>query len=128
MDTRLKKFKYTGTSKARPNTSSDQSADKSPAKVTPPSPAPREMDAEVLKSEILLSLKADISAVIKSELKNALADDFEMLKNELKEVKTEIINNTAALKSEIDQVKVSIKEVEGGYQLGQMKWLLYKIL
>lgn len=114
MDTRLKKFKYTETSKTRPNTSSDQSAAKSPAKVTPPSPAPREMDVEVLKSEILLSLKADISAVIKSELKNALADDFEMLKNELKEVKTEIINNTAALKSEIDQVKVSIKEVEGG--------------
>lgn len=114
MDTRLKKFKYTETSKTRPNTSSDQSAAKSPAKATLPSPAPREMDVEVLKSEILLSLKADISAVIKSELKNALADDFEMLKNELKEVKTEIINNTAALKSEIDQVKVSIKEVEGG--------------
>lgn len=72
------------------------------------------MDVEGLKSEILISLKADISTVIKSELKNALADDFEMLKNELKAVKTEIINNTAALKSEIDQVNVSIKEVEGG--------------
>ena len=114
MDTRLKKFKYTGTPKTRPNTSSNRSTDKSPAKATPPSPAPGEMDVEVLKSEILLSLKADISTVIKLELKNALSDDFEMLKNELKAVKTEIINNTAALKSEIDQVKINIKEVEGG--------------
>ncbi len=114
MDTRLRKFKYTGSSNTRPNTSSDQSTAKSLAEVTPPSPTSGKMDAEGLKSEILLSLKTDISTVIKSELKNALSDDFESLKNELKAVKTEIINNTAALKSEIDQMKVSIKEVEGG--------------
>lgn len=114
MATKLKKYKFTGSSNTRPNTSSDQSTAKSPAKETPPSPAAEEMDVAGLKSEILLSLKADISTVIKSELKNALADDFEILKNELKAVKTEIINNTAALKSEIDQVKVSVKEVEGG--------------
>lgn len=52
--------------------------------------------------------------MIKSELKNALADDFESLTNELKAVKTEIINNSAALKFEIDQIKVSIKEAEEG--------------
>ena len=72
------------------------------------------MDVEGLKSEILLSLKADISLEIKSELKNALAEDFEMLKYKLKAVKTEIMNNTVALKSEINQLKVSIKEVEEG--------------
>lgn len=52
------------------------------------------MDISGLKSKIHLSLKADISAVIKSELKNALAEDFDFLKSELKAVKTEIINNT----------------------------------
>ena len=90
MDTRLKKFRYTGSSKTRPNTSSDQSTAKSPVNVTPPSPASGEMYVEGLKSGILLSLKADIPSVIKSELKNALAEDFEILKNELKAVKTEI--------------------------------------
>lgn len=53
------------------------------------------MDTVALKSEILHSLKADISAVIKSELKSALADDLNFLKNELQAVKKEIINNTA---------------------------------
>lgn len=114
METRLNKFKYTGSSDTRPNTSWSSSTAKTPAKVTPPPPAPGKMDVAGLKSEILLSLKADISKVLKSELKNALADDFEILKTELKAVKTEIINNTAALKHEIDEAKVSIKEVEGG--------------
>ena len=114
METRLNKFKFSGSSNTRPNTSRDQSTAKIPAKVIPPSPVPDKMNVEGLKSEILLSLKADISTVLKSELKNALADDFDFLKNELKEVKIEIINSTAALKHEIDQAKVSIKEVEGG--------------
>lgn len=56
------------------------------------------MDASSLKSEILLSLKADISSVIKSELRNALAEDFDFLNNELCAVKNKIINNTAAVK------------------------------
>lgn len=122
METRLNKYKYTGPSNTRPNTSWNQSSAKIPAKVTPPSPAPSpasppasgKMNVESLKSEILLSLKADISTVLKSELKNALADDFENLRSELKAVKTEIMNNTAALKHEIDQAKASIKDVEGG--------------
>lgn len=70
------------------------------------------MDTTALKSEILLSL--DISAVIKTEMKNALADDFDFLKSELQAVKTEIINSTATLRVEIDQVKANVKEVEGG--------------
>ncbi len=52
--------------------------------------------------------------MIKSELKSALADDFSSLKNKIQAVKTEIINNTAAIHSEIDHMKTTIKEVEGG--------------
>lgn len=62
---------------------------------SPPLDSQEKMDAVALKSEILRSLKADISAVIKSELKSALADDLNFLKNELQAVKKEIINNTA---------------------------------
>lgn len=72
------------------------------------------MDTSALKSEILLSLKAEISAVIKMELKNALTEDFDSLKSELQAVKTKIINSTAALHTEIDHVKANVKEVEGG--------------
>lgn len=44
------------------------------------------MDTQVtenLKSEILLSLKTETSAVMKSEMKSILAEDFDFLKNEL---------------------------------------------
>lgn len=60
--------------------------------------------AKSLKSEILLSLKIEISAVIKSEMKNALADDFDFLKKELHALKAEVKNNTATICSEIDQI------------------------
>lgn len=70
------------------------------------------MDA--LKSEILLALKADISVVIKSELKNALAEDFGFIKNELQAVKNEIQSCTAALHGEVDQVRAEVKEVQEG--------------
>lgn len=72
------------------------------------------MDAKSLKSEILLSLKTEISAVIKSEMKNALADDFDFLKSELQALKAEVQNNTVAIHSEIDQMKVTINDMETG--------------
>ncbi len=73
----LRKYKYDASSGTRPNT------------------------ASALKSEILRSLKADISEMIKSKLKSALADDFSSLKNEMQALKTEIINNTAVIHSKI---------------------------
>lgn len=96
MATNLRKYKYTGHYNTRPNASSDQSTAKGSGENTPPPADAREMDTAGLKAEIILSLKADIAAVIKSELKNALAEDFDFLRSELKVVKTEIINNTAA--------------------------------
>ncbi len=86
----LRKYKCDASSGTRPNT------------------------ASALKSEILRSLKADISEMIKSKLKSALANDFSSLKNEIQALKTEIINNTAVIHSEIDQMKATIKEVDGG--------------
>ena len=67
-----------------------------------------------LKSEILISLKAEISAVINTELKNALSEDFNFLKSELQMVKTKIRNCTAWLHTEIDHVMANVKEVEDG--------------
>lgn len=72
------------------------------------------MDAKSLKSEILLSLKTDISAVIKSEMKNILADDFGFLKCELQALKAEVKNCTAGIHSEIDQVKTPVPDMETG--------------
>lgn len=114
MATNLRKYKYCGSSTTRPKSTATSSPAGSPAEKTPPPPDSPVMDAVALKSEILLSLKADISEVIKTELKNVLADEFNFLKSELQAVKNEIINNTAAVRSEIDQMKATITEVEAG--------------
>lgn len=114
----LRKFQYTGAANTRPNTAGSHTATNTAARASPPqlwsANAKPEMDAKSLKSEILLSLKTEISAVIKSEMKNALANDFDFLKNELQALKAEVKNNTAAIHSEIDQVKTTVRNMETG--------------
>lgn len=72
------------------------------------------MDTVAVKADILSSLKKDISTVIRQELKNALADDFEALRADIKAVKSEIAKNTAAIRTEIDHVKDNVRAVEEG--------------
>lgn len=72
------------------------------------------MNIASIKADILSSLRKDISSVIREELKSALADDFETLKKEIKAVKTEITNNTTAIRTEIDHVKANVKNIEEG--------------
>ncbi|XP_046874005.1 uncharacterized protein LOC124466256 [Hypomesus transpacificus] len=115
MAEKLRKYQYDGSVDTRPNTAPPPSSTVTRSRVTPPaSTSPEKMDAVALKSDILRTLKADISAVIKSELKNALAEDSNALKTEIQAVKLEIINNTAAIHSEMDKMKATIKDVEGG--------------
>lgn len=72
------------------------------------------MEYEGLKSDILSSLKDDISTIIRSELTSPLAEDFDSLKYKLREVKTEIANNTAAVRSEINNVKSGTSDLKEG--------------
>lgn len=65
-----------------------------------------------MKLEILLSLKADILSVIKLEIKNALAEDFNFLKKELHALSTEVKNNTAAIRMESDQMRTTEHDIE----------------
>lgn len=110
----LRKYSYKS-SDTRPDTTSTSRSTGPPAKTTqPPLEGSPEMDVEAMKRDILLSLKTDISDVIKSEMKSALADGFNTIKNELEAVKVEIKNNTMAIHSEIDTMKATIKEMEGG--------------
>lgn len=72
------------------------------------------MDPEGLKVDIISSLRADISVIIRTELKNALTDEFNLVEKELKEVKSEIANSTAAICSDMDNMKAAISDMEGG--------------
>lgn len=72
------------------------------------------MTAEDIKADILTSLRGEISKIIRDELKSALAEDFHALKTELKAVRAEIANNATATRSEIDHLKVDIRDAKDG--------------
>ncbi|ROI15648.1 hypothetical protein DPX16_20186 [Anabarilius grahami] len=112
MGSKLRKYKYSGSSSSRPNTSLTQNSASDRAH-TPTPPDMTASDKEELKSQILISLKADISAVIRTELKNSLADDFNFLKSELQAVRNEIANNATLMRTDIEQMKATIKDMEG---------------
>lgn len=72
MATNLQKLKYTGRAKpARPDALAGQSSSKD-RNDSPPT-SPQQSDMDVLKADILLDLRANISTIIKSELRNSLA-------------------------------------------------------
>lgn len=110
---KLRKYKYDGHSSSRPSDAAALATTSRGDK--PSSPRPEStMDTVDLKADILSSLRADISTVIRTELKEALAGDFDLIRNELKEVKAEIVNNTTAIRSEVDKMKATITDMETG--------------
>ena len=111
MATKLRKYKYSGSTSARPEATAVRGDKFSGEQTIEPEP---EMDSEGLKADIISSLKTDLSVIIRAELKNALTDDFNFVKNELKEVKVEIANSTAAIRSDMDNMKTAISDMEGG--------------
>lgn len=127
MASSLRKYKYNGPTAPRPKASTtheatnNQSSAPSPAAANSstanPSTLHEDMDVADLKSQILQSIRGDISVVIKEELRNALAEDFNHIKTELQAVRNELANNTAMTCREIDQVKATVKEVESGLSL-----------
>lgn len=109
MANNLRKYKFTG---GAPTTGSKaSSSDSSPPKNTTPQPADQ-MDTADLKAEILSSLKVDIAAMLRSELKAALTGDFEAIKAELQAVRTELASNTATMHSEVEAMKTTMAGVE----------------
>lgn len=72
------------------------------------------MNTATIKADILSSLRKGLLSVIREELKSALAKDFELLKKEIIDVKTKIANNTADIRTEVEQVQANVKAVEDG--------------
>lgn len=108
MASSLTKYKFSGPTTARPSASTAQSANVSKDPDSPPScntaDASTEhggLDMADLKLHIPHSVKWDITAMIREELKNALAEDFNFIKTELQAIRNEIatyIHNIAQMK------------------------------
>lgn len=125
MASNLRKYKYTGGTAARPGASSGENTNGGP-RAAPGSTTTEEraqqsdgrfVDTDALKLELLQSIKADISVVLKEELRNALKEDFDNIRADVQEVRNEIANNTAAARAEMDGVKATVKEVEDGLSM-----------
>ena len=72
------------------------------------------MDTSVLKADIIEALRKDIATVLREELKNALADDFNSLRSEMQAIKSEITSSNSAFRSEMDTVKSTLQDVGEG--------------
>lgn len=109
MANNLRKFKFLR------NWAQSLSSNDSPSRCSTKTPQPDDqMDVTDLKAEILASLKRDIAMLLRSELKTALAEDFENIKSELQAVKTELANNTTAIRSEVETMKTTVSHMEQG--------------
>ena len=107
----LRKFEFARGANATGPKASSQSD--SPPRCNAPEPDDQ-MDVADLKAEILTELKMDIAILLRSELKSALAEDFQNIKYELQAVKTELANNTAAIRSDVETMKTTVAHMEQG--------------
>lgn len=119
MASSLRKYKFSGPTTTKPGASSAQSAKVAKDPDSPPSPSTANtehagLDMSDLKLQILDSIRGDIATVIREELKNALAEDFERIKADLQAVRNDIANNMAATRREIDLVKTTVNDMETG--------------
>lgn len=106
MAKQLRKYKFTAASKT--------GTDTSPVSNMSDSELAERPDMMDMKAELLSSLKMEIAGLFQSELKNALAAEFGVIKTELQAVKAEIANNTAILRSDLETVKTTMSEMERG--------------
>ncbi len=114
MMTKLQKYKYDGQSNSRPSAALEQSEPDNPSQRSPLARQQHtEIEAEMLKSDNLPSMRLKISSIITDEMKTVLSEDFGYLKNEMQALRLGLANSTMAVRAEIDRVKVNIKEVEG---------------
>lgn len=63
------------------------------------------MAADEIKADIMASIRGDISIIIREELKSALLENFNALQSQLKSMRADITNNTAAIRAEIGHMK-----------------------
>lgn len=72
----------------------------------------KQASMEDLKTEVLASLKDDISTLIRSELKDILTGEFSAVKSEIQAVKTEVVNSVSRLRTDLETVTTKMADME----------------
>ncbi|KAL7390497.1 hypothetical protein ABVT39_022275 [Epinephelus coioides] len=86
-----------------------------PAETPPPeeTAAVPSMTSAGFNAELLAALREEMVGIFKTELKTAMTDNFTQVKSELQSVKTELNASMAAVRSEVDVLKVTVIDMEG---------------
>ena len=111
MAEQLHKYKYGGSALRPSRTTRHRTPE--PDQQSPTPDKSSGMATEQLEANILSSLRGEISQIIREELKCALAEDYEA-QSELRAVRSEMTNNTTAIRVEVECVKADIHEVKDG--------------
>lgn len=98
MTAKFRKSKTSVSVPTGPGTAPDRSAS-GVGGLAPPSPGSGQTVESTLKSDILPSIKIDISVIIRMGMKAALTEDFNFIKSELQAVRAEVVNSTTALRA-----------------------------
>lgn len=110
MTDKLQKFKFDASDKpSRPNTRLQAELEKNDE---PQSAVPTLSTDEDFRTQILASLREDITQIIREEFKNALANDFAALKAEVQAVRSEIACNATSVSARFGTIKADIQEVK----------------
>lgn len=109
----LRKYKFTGGSsttgpKATASSTSPDANERDSSQLN------NQVDMADIKAEILQSLKKDIVVLLKSEIKTVLVEELGAVRHDLQEVKEEVANNTATIRSDLDTMKTTMSEMERG--------------
>ncbi|CAL8358505.1 unnamed protein product [Boreogadus saida] len=95
--------------------SSEAAPPRAPAKPSTPekTAAVSNMSSSDFKAELLAALRDEVVGIFKAELEAALKNNFAQIKSELQSVKVELNANMAAIRSEVDVLKVTVTDMEG---------------
>lgn len=72
------------------------------------------MDTALNTADILTTLRKDVSAIIREEMKGALAEEFDDIKKEIQAVRSEVANNVNMMRAEIARTNTNVKAVQDG--------------
>lgn len=100
------------TRSALPATSPPQSA---AAKASPPEETATvpSMTSADFTAELLAALREEMVGIFKAELETAMTNNLTQIKSELQSMKTELNASIAAIRSEVDVLKVTVNDMEG---------------
>lgn len=73
------------------------------------------IDVDILKTELLLALRGDISAIFKAELQTALGGGLPSIKSKLLFLKSELTSSISAVQQSVTRLTHTVGDMERSF-------------